>query len=65
MMMVIMGMVFPPVGIIVFVVSAATGVPAEKVYAGTAVLLIPVIVTTGLLMIFPELALALPNSMRG
>lgn len=61
MFMVIMGLVFPPVGLIVFVVSATSGVSSAKIFKGTAILLIPVFVTLALVMIFPELALWLPS----
>jgi C4-dicarboxylate transporter, DctM subunit len=64
MMMVAMGLVFPPVGVIAFVVSAATKVDLMKVYAGTSVLMIAIVITTILLMIFPQMALWLPGTMR-
>ena len=61
MFMVIMGLVFPPVGLVAFVVSAASGVPSTKVFKGTAVLLVPVFITTALVLIFPQIALWLPG----
>ncbi|MBW7949435.1 MAG: TRAP transporter large permease [Pseudorhodoplanes sp.] len=64
MMMVAMGLVFPPVGLIAFVVSATAGVDLVKVYKGTGVLMSALVITTILLMVFPEIALWLPATMR-
>jgi C4-dicarboxylate transporter, DctM subunit len=64
MMMVSMGLVFPPVGMIAFVVSATANVSLVKVYKGTSILMIAIIVTTILIMIFPQIALWLPATMR-
>jgi len=64
MMMVAMGLVFPPVGLIAFVVSATAGVDLVKVYKGTSILMLSLVVTTVLLLIFPQIALWLPATMR-
>lgn len=64
MMMVSMGLVFPPVGMVAFVVSATGGVELMKVYAGTSILMLAILITTVLLMIFPEIVLWLPRTMR-
>jgi C4-dicarboxylate transporter DctM subunit len=64
MMMVAMGLVFPPVGLIAFVVSATAGVNLMKVYKGTSILMLALVITTILLMIFPQIALWLPATMR-
>ena len=64
MMMVSMGLVFPPVGLIAFVVSATADVDLMKVYKGTSILMISIVITTVLLMIFPQIALWLPATMR-
>ena len=64
MMMVSMGLVFPPVGMIAFVVSATGGVDLVKVYTGTSILMLAILFTTILLMIFPEIVLWLPRTMR-
>jgi TRAP-type C4-dicarboxylate transport system permease large subunit len=64
MMMVAMGLVFPPVGLIAFVVSATAGVDLMKVYKGTGILMFSILITTILLMIFPQMALWLPQTMR-
>ena len=62
--MVMMGFVFPPVGLICFVVSSAGKIELAKVYKGSSILIIAIIMTLGLVMIFPEIALWLPASMK-
>ena len=64
MMMVSMGLVFPPVGMIAFVVSATANVSLVKVYKGTSILMIAIVLTTILIMIFPQIVLWLPATMR-
>ena len=64
MMMVAMGLVFPPVGLLAFVVSATAGVELMKVYKGCSILMLALVATTVLVMIFPEIALWLPRTMR-
>jgi C4-dicarboxylate transporter DctM subunit len=63
-LMISMGLVFPPVGMCAFVVSAAANVDLMKVYKGTSVLVIAIIVTTVLVVAFPQLALWLPSTMK-
>ncbi len=63
-LMVAMGLVFPPVGMIAFVVSATAKVDLVKVYRGTAVLIIAIFMTTALIMVFPQIVLWLPSTMR-
>ena len=64
MMMVSMGLVFPPVGMIAFVVSATANVNLVKVYKGTSILMIAIVLTTILIMVFPQIVLWLPATMR-
>jgi tripartite ATP-independent transporter DctM subunit len=64
MMMVATGLVFPPVGMIAFVVSATAKVDLVKVYTGTSILMIAILVTTLLIMLFPAIVLWLPATMR-
>ena len=64
MMMVSMGLVFPPVGMIAFVVSATANVNLMKVYKGTSILMVAIVLTTLLVMVFPQIALWLPATMR-
>jgi TRAP-type C4-dicarboxylate transport system permease large subunit len=64
MLLVMMGLVFPPVGMICFVVSAASKIPLHKVYKGTSILMIAIILTTILIFIWPEIVLWLPATMK-
>jgi C4-dicarboxylate transporter DctM subunit len=64
MMLMSMGLVFPPVGMIAFVVSSTGNVDLMKVYKGTSILMVATIITTILIMIFPEIATWLPATMR-
>jgi C4-dicarboxylate transporter DctM subunit len=64
MLMVAMGLVFPPVGMIAFVVSSSANVSLTKVYTGTSILMIALVLTTALLMVFPGIVLWLPNTMK-
>jgi C4-dicarboxylate transporter DctM subunit len=59
-----MGLVFPPVGVIAFVVSATAKMDLVKVYTGTSVLMIAIVITTILMMFFPQIATWLPSTMR-
>jgi tripartite ATP-independent transporter DctM subunit len=64
MLMVAMGLVFPPVGMIAFVVSSSAQVSLVKVYTGTSILMIALLLTIVLLIFFPGLATWLPNTMK-
>jgi tripartite ATP-independent transporter DctM subunit len=64
MMMISMGLVFPPVGLVAFVVSGVGKVELTKVYKGTSILIIAIFFATLLVMIFPQIALWLPSKMR-
>jgi TRAP-type C4-dicarboxylate transport system permease large subunit len=64
MLMVAMGLVFPPVGMIAFVVSSSANVSLVKVYTGTSILMIALVLTTVLVMVFPQTALWLPGTMK-
>ena len=64
MLMVSMGLVFPPVGMIAFVVSSTGNVSLVKVYKGTSILMIALVLTTVLIMVFPQIVLWLPNRMK-
>jgi tripartite ATP-independent transporter DctM subunit len=63
-LLIAMGLVFPPVGMIAFIVSATTGVDLVKVYKGTSVLIIAIFLTTILIMLFPQIVLWLPLKMH-
>ena len=64
MLMVSMGLAFPPVGLIAFIVSASANVDHAKVYKGTSILMLSIVLTTVLIMIFPAIVLWLPATMR-
>jgi C4-dicarboxylate transporter DctM subunit len=64
MLMVAMGLVFPPVGMIAFVVSSSANVSLVKVYTGTSILMVALVLTTVLVMVFPQIALWLPSTMK-
>jgi tripartite ATP-independent transporter DctM subunit len=64
MLMVSMGLVFPPVGMIAFVVSSTGNVSLMKVYKGTSILMIALVATTLLVMAFPQIVLWLPSTMK-
>jgi C4-dicarboxylate transporter, DctM subunit len=64
MMMVAMGLVFPPVGLIAFIVAATGQVDLMKVFKGTSILMLSIVLATILLMVFPQIALWLPATMR-
>lgn len=63
MIMVAMGLVFPPVGMIAFVIAGTAKINLINVYKGTSILMIAIIITAILLMIFPGMALWLPSTM--
>ncbi|MFH1491201.1 MAG: TRAP transporter large permease [Pseudomonadota bacterium] len=60
-----MGVITPPVGINVYVVSGiARDIPLEVIFRGALPFLFAILTTVALLMIFPQIALFLPNLMR-
>ena len=60
-----MGVITPPVGINVYVVSGiARDVPLEVIFKGAFFFLFAILTTIALLMIFPQIALFLPGLMR-
>lgn len=64
-MMLEVGMVTPPVGMNVFVVSAATRVPLTTAFTGVMPFLIPAFAMVALVILVPELALWLPSMVTG
>jgi TRAP-type C4-dicarboxylate transport system permease large subunit len=58
MLMVAMRRVCPPVGMIAFVGSSSGNVGLVKVYTGTSILMIALVLTTVTVMAFPQTALA-------
>jgi tripartite ATP-independent transporter DctM subunit len=61
-----MGLITPPVGINVFIVkSVAPDVDLSEIFRGVLPFLLAMVVLVILLLLFPQLALSLPNSMLG
>jgi tripartite ATP-independent transporter DctM subunit len=59
-----MGVITPPVGINVYVVNGiAKDIPLEKIFKGVVPFLIALIIGTGFIVVFPQIALWLPNLM--
>jgi tripartite ATP-independent transporter DctM subunit len=58
---VMIGVVIPPVAVCVFVVKNITKEPLGRIYKGVAPFLISMILVWGLLFVFPQLALWLPS----
>jgi C4-dicarboxylate transporter DctM subunit len=60
-----MGVITPPVGVNVYVVSGvAKDVPLEVIFKGILPLLVALIVCSIILIMFPKIALFLPSLMR-
>jgi len=64
MLMICTGLVFPPVGLVAFVVSSTANADLVKVYKGTSILMIAIVLTIVLIMVFPGIVLWLPSKMR-
>ena len=61
-----MGLISPPVGVNVFIVkSVAPDVPLKEIFAGVAPFWLAMLVLVLLLVMFPDLALLLPDTMIG
>lgn len=61
-----MGMISPPVGMNVFVVRGVAGdVPLTTIFRGVFPFLLAMVVALALIIVFPQIALFLPNSMFG
>jgi tripartite ATP-independent transporter DctM subunit len=58
---VMIGVVIPPVAVCVFVVKNITKEPMGRIYKGVAPFLISLVAVWGLLFVFPQLALWLPS----
>ena len=64
-MMLLTGFLTPPVGLLSFVTSSATGVSLDRVYRGVTPFWMTLLVANALLIAFPDIALLLPRLMRG
>ena len=61
-----LGLITPPVGMNVFVISAlAEGVPMRETFKGVAPYFFAELVRVGLILVFPSLALWLPHLLQG
>jgi len=58
-----MGLVTPPVGMDVFVLSGAIDVPLITIFRGVVPFLVAMVICIILLAIFPQIALFLPSRM--
>jgi tripartite ATP-independent transporter DctM subunit len=59
------GMVTPPVGLNVFVVARSTNTPVEEVFAGVWPHVVAHVLLIVVLIVFPQLILWLPSTMKG
>jgi tripartite ATP-independent transporter DctM subunit len=63
MLVVQMGVITPPIGMDVFVLSGAIDVPAVTIFRGVAPFVITILICILILMIFPEIATVIPLTM--
>ena len=59
------GVLTPPFGSVLFVLSSVANVPVERVARDTALFIIPILVVLFLIIVFPPLTLFLPNLIYG
>lgn len=64
-MMLLSGLLTPPVGLIAYVVSSITGVPVARVFRSVAPFWLGLIVAVALAVAFPDIVMFLPDLMRG
>jgi TRAP-type C4-dicarboxylate transport system permease large subunit len=57
----VIGLLTPPVGLVLYVLSSVTGAPFHVVAKGALPFLLPLMVTLGLVTFWPGLSLALPR----
>ncbi len=55
------GLLTPPVGMVLYVLSKVSGVPFERCVSATSIFLIPLVSVLLLLVFFPQLVLFVPN----
>jgi TRAP-type C4-dicarboxylate transport system permease large subunit len=58
------GMVTPPLGMNVFVISKYTGMPVAEVFSGSVPHVIAHMIAVAILVLFPQIVLWLPYSMN-
>ena len=59
------GLLTPPFGTVLFVLSGVADVPVEKVAKDTVIFLIPLLIVLVLIVLFPQLTLFMPNLIFG
>ncbi len=60
-----MGVITPPVGVNVYVIKGiAPEIPLEKIFKGIFPFLVALLINAGILILFPKLALILPNLIK-
>ncbi|WP_096438839.1 TRAP transporter large permease [Alteribacter populi] len=59
------GLITPPLGISVYVISGIAKVPIEKIFRGVTPMLVAMVLCLILLVLFPQLVTFLPDLMRG
>jgi tripartite ATP-independent transporter DctM subunit len=64
-MMLLSGLLTPPVGLIAYVVSSISGVPVARVFRSVAPFWLGLIVAVALAVAFPDIVMFLPDLMRG
>lgn len=57
----VLGLLTPPVGLVLYVLSSVTGAPVQRVVRGTVPFLIPLLITLLLITFFPAFSLWLPS----
>ncbi|MCP4509835.1 MAG: TRAP transporter large permease [Fuerstiella sp.] len=57
----VLGLLTPPVGLVLYVLSSVTGATVQQVIRGTVPFLIPLLITLLLITFFPAFSLWLPN----
>lgn len=63
-MMAELGMITPPVAINVYVVQGVTNVPMEEIFRGILPFIIAYLIAIGFIIVFPEISLFLPRTMK-
>ncbi|PID55828.1 ABC transporter permease [candidate division KSB3 bacterium] len=59
------GLLTPPFGTVLFILSGVADVPVEKVARNTAVFLVPLLIVLFLIVVFPQLTLFVPKLIFG
>lgn len=59
------GLLTPPFGTVLFVLSGVAEVPVERVAKDTAIFIIPLLVVLAMIVLFPQITLFVPNLIYG